>query len=688
MSSQLNEAFSLVNLRRAWRWIKSNPDALFKNYYRDLYKAYAVSETENLSYLHNKLKSHHDALPALKLYFPKKSGILRPYTLLTIEDQIIYQALTNVIADNLYLKQSKYYLRNVFGNLYAGRRSQFFYKNWKRCYAAYSDAIRNAVSKGYVHAASFDLTACYDSIDYNVLKFFLLNINISQDVIDKLVNCLTSWTKPFVGDPIYQGHGIPQGPISSGLISEVVLSYFDKMSSRKIIKYFRYVDDIRIYAKNEKDLRRALVQLDVYSKKIGLFPQTGKINIHKVTDVASEIKSVSRPPEESIHPIKGNKFKAKKRLKQLSFRYEIKDDNITRFKYVLGAVTPDIEISRRLLKLIVKYPHLYLPILRYFKQYEKLPLEISKSILQIIKDEDLYYSFTAELIRTVIGRLHKRHISIYIDHIKKTTRLSLRTGIAELTAASYCFLLHHNELKYKEIQDLFINDYPCWAKVEFIRHIYYDYIGHPSAESLLNETIKFKEDDIGIMSAFVMGDRKYNMTANYRNVNNYALILLNKFGITSAKYRIPCGIEYSLKEMLGKNPIKISWKKIYCGNYTEARKRFILAKAYYLTDPNKYVQIMDTIHDALLDNLYRHDGTIGNYKFGNFGGIIPTSRFAIKYPKLFHIVASIHEARLQTKEAHFITRKTGKKTTNIKHKYVQQTRKLLIAGYEELGRLW
>ncbi len=688
MSPQLNHAFSLNNLRRSWRWIKTNPDALFKNYFRDLYKAYAVAETENLSYLYNKLKSHHDPLPALKLYFPKKSGILRPYTLLTIEDQIVYQALANIIAEKLYLKQRKYYLKNTFGNIYAGSKSQFFYKNWKRCYTAYSNSIRNTISRGYVYAASFDLTACYDSIDHNVLKYFLKQIYVSEDVIGKLVSCLTVWSKPYVSDPIYQGHGIPQGPLSSGIISEVVLSFFDRASANHIIRYFRYVDDIRIYAKNEKDLRRALVQLDVYSKKIGLFPQTGKINIHKVSDILSEIKSVSRPPEDSVHPVKGNKLKAKRRLKQLSFRYKIDDANITRFKYVLGGITPDFEISRRLLKLVIKYPHMYMPIFRYFKQYDKLPLEISKVLLQIIKNDDLYYSFTAELVRTVIGRLNKKHTGSYIDHIRKITKLSPRTGITELTTAAYSFLLHYKELKFNEIRALFQENYPWWTNIEIIRYIDYDFIGDPSAEFLLNEIIKFKDDDMGIMSAFVMGERKYTMTANYRKVNNYALITLNKFGITSAKYRIPCGIEYSLKEMLGKNPIRMSWKSIFAGKYTEARNRFILAKAYYLTDPNRYVQIMDTIHDALLDNLFKHDGTVGIYRLGNFGGIIPTSRFAAKYPKLFEVVASIHDARLKTKEAHFVTKRTGRKTKNITHKYVHTTRKLLIAGYEELGRLW
>lgn len=32
------------NLRRAWRWIRSNPDLAFKSYFRSLYQNYAIAE--------------------------------------------------------------------------------------------------------------------------------------------------------------------------------------------------------------------------------------------------------------------------------------------------------------------------------------------------------------------------------------------------------------------------------------------------------------------------------------------------------------------------------------------------------------------------------------------------------------------------------------------------------------------
>ncbi len=67
-----------------------------------------------------------------------------------------------------------------------------------------------------------------------------------------------------------------------------------------MFRYFRYVDDIRLFAKNEHDLRRLLVSLDLMSKDVGLFPQSGKISIHRVHNIEDELKSVSNPPEAAI----------------------------------------------------------------------------------------------------------------------------------------------------------------------------------------------------------------------------------------------------------------------------------------------------------------------------------------------------------------------------------------------------
>jgi hypothetical protein len=228
--------------------------------------------------------------------------------LLTVNDQIAYQACVNVVAEELRKRTSKRYLKTVFYHLYAGPSSLFFYRKWETAYRAYSNAIRVNFRNGLRFVASFDLTAFYDSIDHQVLRQLLRRTGVDLETTEFLLRCLRHWTEATwsAGNKalIFHDHGIPQGPLSSGMLSEVVLQYLDRIgdSASKDVRYLRYVDDIKIMAKDEKSLRRKLVALDVAAKQVGLFPQGTKITIREISDPEEEIKSVSHPPEPSAAP--------------------------------------------------------------------------------------------------------------------------------------------------------------------------------------------------------------------------------------------------------------------------------------------------------------------------------------------------------------------------------------------------
>jgi hypothetical protein len=143
--------------------------------------------------------------------------LLRPITLLTVEDQIAYQAMINVVAERLHPKVKHRYSKEVFGHTLAGKSSIWFYKKWKTCYAGFNAAARRAFEEGFVYAAHFDLAAFYDSLDHGVLCHFLKVLRCDKDFLDLLVRCLNTWTS--TQGSIYHNHGIPQGPINSGLLS-------------------------------------------------------------------------------------------------------------------------------------------------------------------------------------------------------------------------------------------------------------------------------------------------------------------------------------------------------------------------------------------------------------------------------------------------------------------------------------
>ena len=121
---------------------------------------------------------------------PKPSGAIRPITLLTVEDQIVYQACVNLIADALKKRTLRRYDKRVFAHLYAGKSSPFFNKRWQTTYRKFGNRIRSAYADGYDCIADFDLASFYDSIDHHVLKHFLHELEIDEDTISFLLECL------------------------------------------------------------------------------------------------------------------------------------------------------------------------------------------------------------------------------------------------------------------------------------------------------------------------------------------------------------------------------------------------------------------------------------------------------------------------------------------------------------------
>src|SRR4051812_5932484 len=106
--SSFKQVYDIKNLRRAYRWVLSFPDARYKSYFRDDYSAYALASEQNLKILRRRIRDgNFTPSNACKVYIPKASGILRPISLLTVNDQIAYQAGVNVVAEEIQKRVSK-----------------------------------------------------------------------------------------------------------------------------------------------------------------------------------------------------------------------------------------------------------------------------------------------------------------------------------------------------------------------------------------------------------------------------------------------------------------------------------------------------------------------------------------------------------------------------------------------------
>lgn len=686
MADHLSRAFSKHNLKLAWKWVATNPEPQFKNYVRHIYRAYSLSLEDNLIDLQRRLSNHsYSAQHATKLFFPKKSGILRPYSLLCIEDQIVYQALVNIIAESFPAYIHHRYLKQVFGHLYAGERSTFFYKPWKKSYAKFSDGMRKAHASGFIYTASFDLTACYDSIDHRVLRHFLLKLRLQPEFCDRLCDLLSIWTTASNAMPIYHGHGIPQGPPPSGLLSECVLSHFDDYAiGSRTIRYFRYVDDIRLFAKNEKEIRRRLVLLDRISKEIGLFPQSSKIDIHRVKDIDSEIKTISLPPEIVVESPDPDQDGVSERLSELSPRFIVLNE--TRFKYVLAKALPSAKLSRRLLSILERQPHLYVSVSNYFSKATKLSKEVSRQCLRLVKAYDLYPAFTASLIGMLKGKLHS---TFQLELIRHCRSLLLpepeRYDDPELHLAAASYLLQNGAMTWPQTKFNVLKHNDWWVRTELIRSVQRDLIGGPSYNVLLNGLLRDKSTDVALVAAELMISEDCIVIGATNGINKIAQFALKKSGLIKRTAASPCAISEAMVATLGPSLVGKNWKKLLGSYYATVIPKVVQWRGYLMTDPTAWINLSDTINDFILTALFSHDGTIGNYVIGNMGSVLtPGSRFSIKYPKLYKATTGIHSKRLESHLSHPVVRATMRPTRHIKHSELPKLTAALADGYLEM----
>src|SRR5688572_22329069 len=109
-------------MRRAYRWLLSNPDGSYKSYFRDSYDAFATTSDTLIKRLRQDcLSGKYEPSNASKVYLPKASGTLRPISLISTEDQIVYQSIMNAVAHQLHRRTKHRYLKRIFANLYAGK---------------------------------------------------------------------------------------------------------------------------------------------------------------------------------------------------------------------------------------------------------------------------------------------------------------------------------------------------------------------------------------------------------------------------------------------------------------------------------------------------------------------------------------------------------------------------------------
>lgn len=98
--------------------------------------------------------------------------------------------------------------------------------------------------------------------------------------------CLNRWA-------VVPGRGIPQGTSASDVLAKLYLDPIDRNLRASGLTCLRYVDDLRVFCKNEVEARHTMVRLARYLRSRGLYMQVSKSTIQTVGEAREQIEAVA-----------------------------------------------------------------------------------------------------------------------------------------------------------------------------------------------------------------------------------------------------------------------------------------------------------------------------------------------------------------------------------------------------------
>ena len=670
----------------AWRRITTTKDARYKNYFRHIYEAYELSYESNIKVLRRRLRDReYKPCEPVRIYYPKASGLQRPITLLSVEDQILLQALANIFAEKIRDRRKLLIGRVIFSNWLTKKGdSQFFLSDWQYGYQSLRRKLITCFNEGYTWVTHFDLAAFYETIPHELLFRTIFPRGGAPRFRSEVANWLSVWSSD--ERSTQHGHGIPQGPKASDFLAESIMLPIDERMGKEYI-YLRYVDDIRILGKNELAVRQGLVYLDILCRERGLIPNSEK---SKILQVNSSDEMIEGMPDIRAYYgwDKGQSLDLKEHEGLISEAVGLDNSKIkikdrSKLRYLLFRSSASNRILEIVIGLWNHAPEHMDAFVAFLENYDRVDHVVSlcKELLEKRYPYDYVRGEMWKLLARMGSTWEMRPlVELAIDTVKNTKK-----GSAARVGA-YAFLCRCETYELGEY-----SKWMMWEKSPIIQAIAGPYLeitdhgGLETARRYLSRTIPDPSLSIvgNIMQANLnldhLGKQPQELSATVQNVFHVAGLLPGK-----PRYRAdPLGViltnRYSLQMWLG-------WKKLFGSEYQHALMILSLADIYFRSHLTAWLNYQDSFNEILFrsfQSLLKLNNAAGavaindpNGQLIPFGSLIWQSTFTRVYPNLASHLQIVHTRRNKLPTSHPYDKKTGNKAQPLKK---QEQRKLVAS---------
>jgi len=284
-----------LDLELAWRRVKADfkIERPFVDYPLELQLVDSARERW-LDRVRAKLAAGYRPQSAVVTDIPKGNGGVRPGTLLTLEDQVVYAAAIGAILPSvnsgLHWSQGRVDFSNRLSE--APRRVEWFTSRFLSWSNFRTESIKRTNESGHFVVLS-DITGFYENIDLTTLLSDLRALGCDNGVIQLLETCLNRWCA-------IPNRGIPQGFSPSDVLAKIYLNPVDQAVVDFNINYIRYVDDIRIFCEEKSSCKSSLMFIAQALRRRGLNLQSAKTRILSGTH-ARKIFEGATPIIDEVH---------------------------------------------------------------------------------------------------------------------------------------------------------------------------------------------------------------------------------------------------------------------------------------------------------------------------------------------------------------------------------------------------
>jgi len=687
---------ALRNFKLAWERILRGNNGQYKRHFRHLFPSYSIASDSILRDLISRLqKGHYQPSRAVTVYFPKPSKVLRPITLISLNDQVVYQAIANYIANRFFRSLRPYYGRRTFGALFAGSGSKFFYRPWKTAYRQFSRAVRSSYFSGNNVLADFDLVSFYDLIDHKILRRVLAEKVRDREVLDLLFECLSRWTS---GNPsaYIKGHGIPQGPEPSAFLAEIIMRNFDRAQYGNVT-YLRYVDDIKLLGTDFSSVRRALIRLDLQSKRVGLVPQAQKIEVRKVTNINDEIKTIPSAIAGAAGRARSQRLSKGtiKRLRRLlgsslvRSKGELKVAKETHFKFALHRLPASKSVLRRVEPLFQLRPDLS-GVLSQFASRFPNDRRAAKLLYKTLGSDPVFDASAGDYVLALDCCVPKPEPKKYLKIVARLQRQSEEKSL--LLGVPANFYLYKRSTKSYVLRSVQTEPSPLSAS-QLINMLALD-ANHacmkaldllPAIRSFANSS---PNEDLSRYCTYLMLSELKMRPGAPRAAGALVLRHLGWAGrvvresLLTSFFRdvfgLPCGVDWP--QILGKTA------------HSELQRRSVVLRGLWDGGPTVLITALDSFNDLLIQRLSLKDKLLktpfkkaaGKNKIPDYGFWLAHNALRIRLPKAVPPLNDCHQLRVRADLAHATHKKTGRFTRPISYREKDELIRRLKPAFSEL----